>query len=225
MWSPTLFTPTFQYFYTDFSAISKTFCNSVCKVASCLLTQILCWKRSKSSFSPEDIPMHQTWLPEWKNTYDDNDDDDDDDDIDDYDADGDDDDDDLASIFGPPSTAIISALLAKLELEEWRPGSFIIMMLTIILMMLMMYLIPSLIFSCFGSSTSNGNINGTLKRKSQSPAFCWENLQRLKIQSSQCLTEKFSILLLKRRACFAFKATKSRHRVHLRAIREKTIDC
>ena len=114
--------------------------------------------------------MHQTWLPEWKNTYDDNDDDDFD--IDDYnsdaDYDDDDDDDDLASIFGPPSTAIISALLAKLELEEWRPGSFIIMMLTIILMMLMMYLIPSLIFSCFGSSTSNGNINRTLKRKSLS---------------------------------------------------------
>ena len=32
---------------------------------------------------------------------------------------------DLASIFGPPSTARISALLARLELEEWRPGSFL----------------------------------------------------------------------------------------------------
>ena len=31
---------------------------------------------------------------------------------------------DLASIFGPPSTAMISALLDRLELEEWRPGSF-----------------------------------------------------------------------------------------------------
>ena len=28
-WSPTLFPPTFQYFYTDISAISVTFCNSV----------------------------------------------------------------------------------------------------------------------------------------------------------------------------------------------------
>ena len=44
-------------------------------------------------------------------------------------GDDDDADDDLASIFGPPSTAKISALLARLELEEWRPGSFFIMML------------------------------------------------------------------------------------------------
>ena len=29
VWSPTLFTPAFQYFYTDISAISVTFCNSV----------------------------------------------------------------------------------------------------------------------------------------------------------------------------------------------------
>ena len=28
VWSSTLFTPTFQYFYTDISAISVTFCNS-----------------------------------------------------------------------------------------------------------------------------------------------------------------------------------------------------
>ena len=28
VWSPSLFTPTFQYFYTDISAISVTFCNS-----------------------------------------------------------------------------------------------------------------------------------------------------------------------------------------------------
>ena len=42
---------------------------------------------------------------------------------------------DLASIFGPPSTALISALSARLELEEWRPGSFVeiisIMIMTI----------------------------------------------------------------------------------------------
>ena len=29
----------------------------------------------------------------------------------------------LARIFGPPSTAMIEALLARLELEESRPGS------------------------------------------------------------------------------------------------------
>ena len=41
IWPPTLFTPNFQYFYTDISAISVTFCNSVCNGPS--YKTPVCW--------------------------------------------------------------------------------------------------------------------------------------------------------------------------------------
>ena len=48
-WSPTLFTPTFQYFYTDISAISVTFCNS----AAVALVSPHCLSKSVNRFLPQ----------------------------------------------------------------------------------------------------------------------------------------------------------------------------